>query len=267
MAASSLAELPTRAHLNLIESSKRLFELDPRAEIEAGEGWLFGAGSHDHPAITNTAFRGEDGLDPAELIERAREFFGSRGRGFCLWARDGAEEDEDLFAACEAEGLAEVFSMPEMVLEAPAEAPELRRGVSIRPFATAGEAADFWRIAGASYAELGFPPEVFTQYTDDDGLLGEGFAVYFGDLDGEPAAIGLTIVADGVAGIYWIGSLPQARGHDLGRAVTAAVTNAGFELGADFASLQASPLGRPIYEAMGYRTIYDYRLRFCPPPA
>jgi GNAT superfamily N-acetyltransferase len=258
--------LVARAHLNLVESSRRLFELDPAAEIESGEGWLFGAGSFDHPAITNTAFRTDDGLDPAELIRRAREFFGSRGRGFCVWIRDGVDEDRELAAACQAEGIAEVYAMPEMVLDTPADPPALDPAVSLHRLESPSEAADFWRIAGLAYAELGFPPGVFTQYRDDDGLLADGLVAYLGDLDGDPAAIALTIVTDGVAGIYWVGSLPQARGHGLGRAVTAAVTNAGFELGADVASLQASPLGRPIYEAMGYRTIYDYRLRACPPP-
>ena len=139
-------------------------------------------------------------------------------------------------------------------------------GVTIRRLDSSAQANDYWRIAGASYAELGFPPEVFTQYTDDDGLLGEGVVAFLGEVDGEPAAIAMTIVTDGVAGIYWVGSLPTARGKGLGRAVTAAATNAGFGLGADLASLQASPMGRPIYEAMGYRTIYAYRLLATPPP-
>ena len=34
-----------RAHLNLVDSSRWFFELDPGATIEAGDGWLFGAGS------------------------------------------------------------------------------------------------------------------------------------------------------------------------------------------------------------------------------
>jgi predicted acetyltransferase len=76
----------------------------------------------------------------------------------------------------------------------------------------------------------------------------------------------MTIVSHGVAGIYWVGSLEQARGKGLGRAVTAAATNAGFELGAEIASLQASPMGKPIYEAMGYETVFDYRLFMSPAP-
>ena len=76
----------------------------------------------------------------------------------------------------------------------------------------------------------------------------------------------MTIVSHGVAGIYWVGSLAEARGRGLGRAVTAAATNAGFDLGADVASLQASPMGEPVYRAMGFETIYDYRLLMSPPP-
>ncbi|HEY5976581.1 MAG TPA: GNAT family N-acetyltransferase [Solirubrobacterales bacterium] len=255
----------TRAHLNLVESSRRLFELDPAAELDAGPGWLFGAGSYDHPTITNAVFRTDDGFDPGELIERARGFFGPRRRGFCVWTRDGVDADRELAAACEAEGIVPVYEMPEMVLDGPADESPHADGVAIRRIDSADQAADYWRIAGASYTELGFPPEVFTQYTDGAGLLGEGVVAFFGEVDGEPAAIAMTIVTDGVAGIYWVGSLPTARGKGLGRAVTVAATNAGFDLGADLGSLQASPMGRPIYEAMGYRTIYAYRLLSCPP--
>ena len=74
----------------------------------------------------------------------------------------------------------------------------------------------------------------------------------------------MTLLSHGVAGIYWVGSLERARGRGIGRAVTAAATNRGFELGADVASLQASPMGEPIYRAMGYETICDYRLYHWP---
>ena len=86
------------AHLNLIDSSRQLFELDPGAEIEAGAGWVFAAGRSPHPVISNAAFRVDDELDPDELIERARAFFAARERGFAVWARAGAAEDRDLIA-------------------------------------------------------------------------------------------------------------------------------------------------------------------------
>src|SRR6187551_364167 len=111
------------AHLNLIDSSRQLFELDPGAEIEVGAGWVFGAGRSPHPVISNAAFRVDDGLGPAELLERARVFFAARDRGFAVWARAGATEDRDLIEAAEEAGLQAVFEMPEMVLSRRAEAP------------------------------------------------------------------------------------------------------------------------------------------------
>ena len=73
-------------------------------------------------------------------------------------------------------------------------------------------------------------------------------------------AIATTIASHDVAGIYWVGSLEAARGKGLGRAMTAKANNAGFDLGAEVASLQASPMGEPLYRSMGFETLFDYRL-------
>jgi len=85
-----------RAHLNLVDSSRQLFALDSGATVEAGDGCVLGAGSSDNPAVSNAAFRVDDALDPSELLRRAREFFGRRGRGFSLWTRGDEPEDRDL---------------------------------------------------------------------------------------------------------------------------------------------------------------------------
>jgi GNAT superfamily N-acetyltransferase len=254
------------AHLNLIDSSRQLFELDPGAVVEAGEGWLFGAGSSSHPAISNVAFRADDELDAAELIERARTFFATRDRGFALWARVGAEEDRDLLDAAVDAGLEAIFEMPEMVLGGRVEEPPLPAGVELRRVASPADAAAYWEVAANAYLSNGFPPEVFSHYERHDGLLAANAAAFLALLDGEPAAIAMTIVSHGVAGIYWVGTLDRARGRGLGRAVTAAAADAGFDLGAASASLQASSMGKPIYERMGFETIFDYRLLLCKPP-
>jgi len=255
-----------RAHLNLIDSSRLLLGLDPGAEVEDEPGWLLGAGSPNHPVISNGVFRRDDGVDPGELLVHAKEFFGERGRGFSLWSRDGLDEDRDLLAAADAAGLQFAYAMPEMILRAPVEAPALPPGAELRRLTAGEEAEDYWRVAAASYASLGFPPEVFAGYTDHAGLLAGNVAAFLAHLEGEPVAIAMTIVSDGVAGIYWVGTLERTRGKGLGRAVTAAATNAGFELGAELASLQASPMGKPVYEAMGYETVFEYRLLMSSPP-
>jgi GNAT acetyltransferase-like protein len=260
LAASPLS----RTHLNLVDSSRQLFELDPGAAIEAAPGWLFGAGSSTHPVISNGAFRRDDAVDAGELVARAKEFFAARGRGFSIWVRGDQAEDRDLGAAAEAAGLQLVYEMPEMTLEEKLAPPELPLGAELRKLTATDQVTDFWRVATTSYASIGFPPEVFAGYTNHAGLLAENVVAFLALHDGEPVSIAMTIVSHGVAGIYWVGSLEQARGKGLGRAVTVAATNAGFDLGADLASLQASPMGKSIYLELGYETAFEYQMWMFP---
>ena len=264
MAASPLQ----RAHLNLLDSSRQFFELDPGAAIEAEPGWLFGAGCSTHPVISNGAFRRENSVDPGEFITRAEKFFAARQRRFSIWVRGGQAEDRDLVAAAEAAGFQLVYEMPEMTLALGEKlaSPELPPGAELRQLTAVEQATDFWSVAVASYASIGFPPEVFTGYTNHAGLLAENVVAFIATLDGEPVSIAMTMVSHGVAGIYWVGSLEQARGKGLGRAVTVAATNAGFDLGADVASLQASPMGKPIYLELGYETAFEYQMMVSPTP-
>jgi GNAT superfamily N-acetyltransferase len=254
-----------RAHLNLIDSSRWFFGLDSGATIEAGDGWLFGAGSPEHPVISNAAFRTDDDLDAGELVTRAKEFFGERGRGFSIWVRGERPEDEDLAAAAEAAGLTAVYEMPEMILDSPPKSEPTPGDIEVRRLSRVDEAADFWKVATASYADIGFPPEIFGSYTENAGLLADNAAVFTAYLDEEPVAIAATFASHGVAGIYWVGTLKSARGMGLARKLTATAVEAGLELGADIASLQASPMGKPIYSAMGFETVFDYRLLMSPP--
>jgi GNAT superfamily N-acetyltransferase len=255
------------AHLNTIESSRRLFGLDPGAEIEVADGLLFGAGRSTHPVISNAAFRLDDGLDPGQFLARAGAWFAERGRGFAVWARAGAPEDADLIDAAERAGLQDVYAMPEMVLEAwtPENAPP-PAGVELRRVSSPEDAAQYWQVAIESYADIGFPPEIFAFYENHEYLWADGAAAFLAHLDGRPAGISMTIVAHGVAGIFWVGCTSEARGRGLGRAMTAAALDAGFAMDAESASLQASPMGESLYRRMGFETIYDYRLYLCPAP-
>lgn len=227
---------------------------------------MLGAGTPTHAVISNAAFRTDDGVDPEELLARARAFFGERGRGFSVWARDGDDEDRDLIAAAEAAGLQPVYEMPEMILGERAEERPPPKGVELRRVASAAEATDYWQAAGLAYSSLGFPKETFGSYTNHAGLLADNVAAFLAYQGGKPVSIAMTIVSHGVAGIYWVGSVEEARARGLGWTVTAAAVNAGFGLGAKIASLQASPMGESLYSAMGFETVFTYRLLMAAAP-
>jgi ribosomal protein S18 acetylase RimI-like enzyme len=227
---------------------------------------MLGAGTPSHPVISNAAFRTGDEVDPEEFLVRARAFFGERGRGFSVWARGDEDEDRDLIAAAEAAGLQPVYEMPEMILGERAQERPLPEGIELRRVASAAEAGDYWQVAALAYTSLGFPKETFGSYTSHAGLLVGNVAAFLAYQGGKPVAIAMTIVSHGVAGIYWVGSVEEARGRGLGWTVTAAAVNAGFDLGAEIASLQASPMGESLYSAMGFETVFTYRLLMAAEP-
>jgi GNAT superfamily N-acetyltransferase len=247
------------AHLNLIDSSRHLFELDAGVAIEAGDGWLFGAGSSSHPLISNAAFRSDDELDAGEFLARARDFFAPRNRGFAIWARD-TPEDRDLSDVASAAGLDIAYEMPAMVVEGRVEDRPPPRGIELTRIHTAGDAEDFWRVAADAYRSNGFPPEVFAHYEDHEGLWADDVSAFLARQEGEPVSIAMTIVNHGVAGIYWVGSTEKVRGRGLGWTMTATAVNTGLEMGVETAALQASPMGEPLYRRMGFETAFNYRL-------
>ena len=254
------------AHLNLVDSSRQLFELDSGVRLADYDGALIGAGSHPHPAITNAVMRRDDAVDARELIAMARGFFGDLNRSFSVYVRGGEDEDEDLVAAAEEDGLNFVYEMPEMVCQHRVEQRSLPGDAEVKPVTSTEQAAAYWELTARAYVSLSFPPELFGCYDRPEGLLADNVRAFLGYLDGKPVSAAMTVIHGGVAGIYWVGTIEEARGKGLAWAATAATTNAGFDLGAELASLQASHMGEPIYARMGYETLYPYRLLMTPGP-
>ena len=252
--------LPRDVHLNLIHSSRHLFGLDPGAEIESHPGWVFAAGRSSHPVISNAAFRVDDSVDPTRFLDSAGTFFSGHDRGFAVWARAGLPEDRDLIDAAESAGLRAAFEMPEMVLHEPVGERPPPSGIELRRVASQADAEEYWQVATLAYSSLGFPPEIFAFYENRAPLSAEGVGAFIASLGGRPVGIAMTIVSHGVAGIYWVGTTEEARGRGVGRTVTATAVDAGFEMGAEVASLQASPMGESLYREMGFETIFRYRL-------
>ena len=82
--------------------------------------------------------------------------------------------------------------------------------------------------------------------------------VYVGYADGDPVVSGLGWRTGRTIGVYSIATIPSARRHGYGAAMTARVVADGALAGCDVAALQASEMGRPIYERLGFRTVVTY---------
>ena len=81
---------------------------------------------------------------------------------------------------------------------------------------------------------------------------------YLGLVDGEPVASSTLAHGGRVAGVYNVATLPEARRKGFGEAMTWHAISRGAACGCDMAALQASEMGRPIYERMGFRLVSPY---------
>ncbi len=72
------------------------------------------------------------------------------------------------------------------------------------------------------------------------------------------AGTSLALRTGGVAGVYAVETLPEARRRGVGTAATWAAVAAGRAWGCDTIVLQASEMGFPMYQAMGFRTVVRY---------
>lgn len=76
---------------------------------------------------------------------------------------------------------------------------------------------------------------------------------YVGYLDGEPVATATVFLTDGVAGLYFVMTVPEARRRGVGAAITSAVLRDARDSGSQYAVLGSSPAGRSVYEGLGFR--------------
>ncbi len=124
------------------------------------------------------------------------------------------------------------------------------------------------RVEATGYEALGLPPAVTeAMFSSPERVLNPHTVVVVGYLEDEPAAAAIAILSDGIAGLCWVVTVPEARGKGLGEACTRLAGNRAFELGARCVTPQASPQGEPIYLRMGYREITRYRWYVKGPPS
>ena len=111
------------------------------------------------------------------------------------------------------------------------------------------------RVATAGF---GTDPSVAQGTACKDLLDRPDCVVYVGYRDGDPVVSGLGWRTGRTIGVYSIATVESARRRGFGAAMTARVVADGMAAGCDVAILQASAMGRPIYERLGFRTVIRY---------
>ncbi|MFL5761421.1 MAG: GNAT family N-acetyltransferase [Thermomicrobiales bacterium] len=159
-----------------------------------------------------------------------------------------------------AHGLSHPFDLPSMAVDLrtlPADAPappgaeieEVGDEVGLKAWAqTVAAGFEFDDITAASDA-------LFAVYAGAgrDGWGAGRHRFFLARESGEPVAASALCLAEGVAGIGWVATVPAARGRGLGAALTVAPLHAARAVGYQVGVLQASPMGLPVYRRLGFR--------------
>ena len=216
------------------------------------------AAPHPFPFV-NGAIAVDSGEDFEGTLERANSFFAKHDRPrWTLFTRETGE-DEALEEAARSRGMEIVNPhYPEMICRERVAETADEGAVELREVGSTEDARAYWRICATAYESLGFPRELFEGYPA--AMLNPPVFGCLAWSDAERVGAAMGIVLEGVGLVFWVGSLPAARGRGIGAAVTAWVTNRAFDEGADFVSLQASPMGLSVYERLGYERVFDYRV-------
>lgn len=105
---------------------------------------------------------------------------------------------------------------------------------------------------------FGIALELVAPLTDPHIYDQPGMRAFLGYAGGEAVATALACETDGIAGVYNIATLPSFRGRGYGAAMSGHAAAWGRDRGAEVAVLQASAMGRPVYERMGFVEVVAY---------
>jgi len=139
----------------------------------------------------------------------------------------------------------------------PTETPPVPAGLKIEKAETMEQLEALERAAARAY---GIP------YTGPDpSWLGDpSLSLYVGYHGEEPVVHGLLVEAHGVAGVGYIGTVPEWRRHGFAEAIVWRIVSDGRANGCDAAYLWATPLGHNVYAKMGFERILDYEIWSAP---
>jgi GNAT superfamily N-acetyltransferase len=243
--------LIARCHANAIEDYRAFARGSTGGSIEEGAGFAF-ISTAASDSMGNPAFVTEPPSDPERMVRRAAAFFSQHQVPWILIAFPGAAEG--LRSAAATSGLLDEGEFPGMVLDPiPKRVPRPPTGFRVER-ATTLEQLELIERTGAK--AHGMP------YSSPDAgwLVTPGLSLYLGRYHGEAVSLGALIEVHGVAGVAYIGTLEEFRRKGFAEAVVWQVVSDGRRHGCDVGYLWATPMGRTVYEKMGFYRLLDYHI-------
>jgi GNAT superfamily N-acetyltransferase len=201
------------------------------------------------PLFNQVVVSDDDATDAA--MTAAIRALQSRGTPFYLVLRRGID---DRFGPLAADlGLTfEEGVVPGMAMHPIPAGPGAPEGHEIRRITDAAGLEDHIRTLAEGFE---IPEPIVRPWIGEALWRRAGCSVYVGLTDGLAVTTGFGVRTGRTIGVYNIATVERARRRGYGAAMTARVAADGAAAGCDVAILQASDMGQPIYERLGFRTV------------
>jgi GNAT superfamily N-acetyltransferase len=247
-----LKEIGRRADANYAEAYRQYAVQVDGETYERGGLYVVSVGVPI--AMFNQAFVMRPLDDPKTQIAEAARFFDERKLPFVVRVREGVDAAAE--RACEELGLPYADTAPGMVLEDLSREYRAVEGLDIR---TARDSEALQHHVDILIEAFHMPSEMAHRLITERMLDAPDAELYVGYLDGEPVGTSALIASTRVAGVYNVATRASHRGHGIGEAMTAHAVKRGAAIGCLISSLQASEMGYPVYERMGFKLLCPYR--------
>ena len=249
------------ADANLVDSFRAYARWQQGAHVEDRGGvMLFAGATHFSASFMNAAVRTDRNLPPAEAVQCAHEFFAPRNRGFTFVTRHHC--DADLNAYLARIEFTQESDSPCLFVDVPLPDKALPTGARVVRVSSAAHIADIVAVGAEAYKAIGLhAKQVEAAFSRAQGVSDGQVEGVIAFVEDRPVSVAITVFSANSAGVYWVGTVPNARGKGFGELCTQRATNLGFSRGAKLVTLQASVQGNSVYRRMGFRE-YDRRYDF-----
>jgi ribosomal protein S18 acetylase RimI-like enzyme len=214
--------------------------------IHEEDGLLFVAGPSSYLRV---AIRLDGAVDGAGAVRRAGEFFAAFEGDHIVLVREPT--DADLANAARAAEYTPAWTERPMALHDPPEPSPLAGDIDVRVVSTTEEVLAYGTVVADANDDPGERERAGLLFHDRT-ILAPHIAAFVAYIDDAPAACAMTLVSHGVAGVFYVATVENARRRGLGDALTRMAAGAGFALGARAAWLGASDMGADLYRRIGF---------------
>ena len=244
----------------------KIWELTGRVEIHENSHFYAYSTGWPHPAVNGVGLAHLKHENIDHTIEETKEYFEQRNLPWTWWVGP-TTTPSNLGEYLEKRGMTRSLASPAMAINLDSITNKTFNipNFEVKVVDNVDVLRDWVEVAAVCFP--GMMGVFKEQFFDLEVAYGFGEDLpkrsYIGYLDDEPVATSTFVLRYGVAGLFNIGTLPDARRRGIGTEMTLIPMREARSLGCKVAVLQSSPMGHSVYIKIGFKEyckIFAYRL-------